>query len=189
MVVGPTETMQIGEMALRHGVSTATLRFYERVGLLPAPGRSRSGYRLYGREHDQRLRFIGRAKDLDLSLEEIGVLLEAWDTGGCGSARAQLRHAVAHKAVEVRRRAREALVFADQLAQVYARLLDPVGAVSDGECGCVPELPAGHADGFDAELGRIAAFGCSCPGDLQGAEAPRADSDGGSCPCCVGRTG
>jgi DNA-binding transcriptional MerR regulator len=58
------------------------LRYYEEIGLL-APERSDAGYRIYDRRDEERLRFIGRAKRLGLSLEEIGSLVAVW-AGSCG---------------------------------------------------------------------------------------------------------
>ncbi len=67
--------MTIGELAGRAGVTAKTVRYYEQIGLLPPAPRTRSGYRRYGEEELLRLQFIGKAKQLGLSLEEIrGVL-------------------------------------------------------------------------------------------------------------------
>jgi len=71
----------IGKIAGRAGVSVDTVRFYERNGLLPAPRRTASGYRLYADDTVGRLRFIRRAKSLGFSLEEIGELLRLNDGG------------------------------------------------------------------------------------------------------------
>ena len=72
---------QIGELAKRCGVTTDTLRFYEKNALINPAGRSESGYRLYDDENQQQVRFILKAKELGLSLEEIkdllGIKLEA----------------------------------------------------------------------------------------------------------------
>jgi DNA-binding transcriptional MerR regulator len=65
------ETMTIGRLADRAGVHIETIRFYERRQLMPAPARTRSGYRNYD-EHDLwRLEFIQRAKLLGFTLAEI----------------------------------------------------------------------------------------------------------------------
>ena len=66
-----TQTRFIGGLAKAAGVRVTTIRFYERRGLLPAPPRRASGYRLYGAETLQRLRFIQEAKALGFSLREI----------------------------------------------------------------------------------------------------------------------
>jgi DNA-binding transcriptional MerR regulator len=72
----------IGRLARATGVSIDSLRFYERVGLLPRPSRTAGGFRLYQPEDAQRVHFIRRAKGLGFSLEEIGELLKLAQTGG-----------------------------------------------------------------------------------------------------------
>lgn len=69
------EGLRIGELSERCGVSTDTVRFYEREGLLPRPKRSASRYRVYGQEDESRLRFIRRAQGLGLTLDDIRELL------------------------------------------------------------------------------------------------------------------
>lgn len=71
--------MRIGEVARKTGVKAETIRFYERVGILTAPSRTRSNYRDYGPAEAARLIFIRRARDLGFSLEQIGQLLSLWD--------------------------------------------------------------------------------------------------------------
>ena len=66
----PTK-MKIGELAQRTGFSTKTIRYYELIGLLAAPERSNSGYRLYGPEDVERLDFVDKAKRLGFSLDDI----------------------------------------------------------------------------------------------------------------------
>src|SRR5215207_8802008 len=67
--------MRIGEVAAEAAVNIQTLRYYERVGLLPNPDRRPSGYRAYGRDTVRRVRFIKRAQELGFTLGEIGDLL------------------------------------------------------------------------------------------------------------------
>lgn len=67
---------QIGELAKRCGVSTDTLRFYEKNELIAPATRTESGYRLYDEKSQQQVTFILKAKELGLSLEEIKELLE-----------------------------------------------------------------------------------------------------------------
>jgi MerR family copper efflux transcriptional regulator len=73
----PTTTshLTIGAVARRAGVGIDTVRYYEREGLLPPPLRRASGYRDYGNDVVERLRFIRRAKDLGFTLDEIRELL------------------------------------------------------------------------------------------------------------------
>ncbi len=67
--------LTIGQVSSRSGVGIETVRFYERVGLLPKPARSLSGYRQFDEEVIARLQFIQRAKDLGFTLNEIKELL------------------------------------------------------------------------------------------------------------------
>ncbi|MGQ0646483.1 MAG: MerR family transcriptional regulator [Gemmatimonadaceae bacterium] len=67
--------MRIGEAATKAAVNVQTLRYYERVGLLPAPARQSSGYRAYDLQTVRRVRFIERAQELGFTLAQIGDLL------------------------------------------------------------------------------------------------------------------
>lgn len=69
------DELTIGGLARLAGVGRETLRYYERIGLLPAPGRRKGGYRRYGAAEVARLRFIRRAVDLGFTLAETGELL------------------------------------------------------------------------------------------------------------------
>lgn len=73
--------MLIHDLSRQVGVPASTIRYYERLGLLDAPPRSRSQYRLYGEPDVERLQFIQNAKRLGLSLTEIGQLI-ALRSGG-----------------------------------------------------------------------------------------------------------
>ncbi|MGF1757571.1 Zn(2+)-responsive transcriptional regulator [Photobacterium sagamiensis] len=66
----------IGQLAKQCEVSSDTLRFYEKNGLLEPAARSESGYRLYSEENLSRVNFILRAKTIGLSLDEIRELLD-----------------------------------------------------------------------------------------------------------------
>src|SRR5260370_29593270 len=71
----------------RSGATTAkTIRFYEQVGLLPAPARTQGGYRDYGPEFVDRLEFVRRAQSAGLSLREVRQVLAIADRGDapCG---------------------------------------------------------------------------------------------------------
>ena len=68
--------LTIGQLAQRLGVRTSALRYYEQEGLLIPAGRSQSGYRLYGSDAEDVVRFIQRAQQLGFSLSDIRVLLQ-----------------------------------------------------------------------------------------------------------------
>jgi len=70
---------RIGELARLTGYAKDTIRYYERNGLIPAPPRLSSGYRLYPVATLERLLMVRRAKELGFSLSEIGELLDIMD--------------------------------------------------------------------------------------------------------------
>jgi MerR family copper efflux transcriptional regulator len=136
------DKMQIAELAAATGFSTAALRYYEQVGLLDPAERSPSGYRLYGQREIERVQFIGRAKRLGLSLEEIGSLVGVWAGGECAVTRQQLRGLVQTKIGTVRRQIDEAATFLVQLEAVDDRLAQLLTNGDTGTgCNCAPELP------------------------------------------------
>jgi DNA-binding transcriptional MerR regulator len=63
--------LRIGQLAAELGLNPRTIRYYEGIGLLPAPQRSDAGYRLYTDADIERLRFVGKAKMIGLTLDEI----------------------------------------------------------------------------------------------------------------------
>jgi MerR family transcriptional regulator, mercuric resistance operon regulatory protein len=71
--------MQRAELAQRTGCNLETVRYYEKVGLLPAPPRTPAGYRSYDATHERRVRFILRARELGFALDEIRELLHLAD--------------------------------------------------------------------------------------------------------------
>ncbi len=84
--------MKIGEIAKQSGVTVDTVRFYERVGVLPAAERTASGYRDYGPATVERIRLTREFQAIGLSLHEIVDALAAHDAGGasCESERWRL---------------------------------------------------------------------------------------------------
>ena len=71
--------MKISEAAAASGCHLETVRYYERVGLVPSPNRTGSGYRVYAQADVERLRFVTRGRELGFSLEEIRSLLRLND--------------------------------------------------------------------------------------------------------------
>jgi len=72
--------MKIGELAQAANCSSETVRYYEKAGLLPAPTRNASNYRLYNPAHLERLRLIRNCRSLDMTHDEIRSLLHSLDT-------------------------------------------------------------------------------------------------------------
>jgi DNA-binding transcriptional MerR regulator len=73
--------MRIGELARVSGLSADTIRYYERIGLMPAPRRTSSGYREYPAGAANRLRIIRNAAQLGFPLQEIAKVLRIRDRG------------------------------------------------------------------------------------------------------------
>ena len=111
--------MKISEAAAASGCHLETIRYYERVGLVPRPTRTGSGYRAYTPADVERLRFISRGRELGFSLEEIRSLLRLDDDPKlkCGDVDALAR---AHL-VEIRQRIEELLRMANELERVIVQ--------------------------------------------------------------------
>lgn len=86
--------IQIGKVAKETGLSMDAIRFYEKIGLLKSPPRSQGGYRLFGPNEVQQLRFIATAQALGFSLTEIRELLALRNTNlhACSEVRNLLQH-------------------------------------------------------------------------------------------------
>ena len=101
--------LKIGELAQRTETSAETLRYYEAEGLLPAPRRSASGYRLYTEPDVGRVQFVRRARAMDFSLKEIGELLSLQvgrKVATCGEVKSLAEHklaAIDHKIAELKK--------------------------------------------------------------------------------------
>lgn len=127
--------MKIGDVAGATRTQVATIRFYEREGLLPVPKRSGSNYRVYGDAHVERLSFIRHCRALDMSLDEIRVLLHAKDSPGrtCDEVNALLDIHIE----QVGKRIRDLRVLDRELRAL--RDLCGAGRAAD-QCGILNEL-------------------------------------------------
>lgn len=114
---------KIGELASAAGVSRDTVRYYERTGLLPSPGRSGAGYRLYGDADLLRLKFIRSGQGLGFTLAETGELL-ALQASDSGRASAVLEI--------TRDKIRQAETRVDELNQIRA-ILEELAAACPGD--------------------------------------------------------
>jgi len=121
--------LTVSKLAEQAGTSADTVRYYERIGLLPETERSASGYRLYGDEAVERLRFIKQAQRFGLRLEAIAELLDVRRRGlcPCGHTRRLLEEKVAELDEEVSSLSR--------LRADIASMLDDLPAGADWRCG------------------------------------------------------
>ncbi|WP_149536669.1 MerR family transcriptional regulator [Siccirubricoccus phaeus] len=76
------KAFSIGALSKATGTTVETIRWYERVGVLPAPARTSGNYRSYGTAHLERLSFVRRARELGFSLDQVRELLQLADDRG-----------------------------------------------------------------------------------------------------------
>jgi DNA-binding transcriptional MerR regulator len=134
--------LTVSALADQTGLSPDTVRYYERVGLLPEPARSAAGYRLYDQTAIGRLQLIKSAQRAGLRLREIGELLQVAGQGQCpfGHTENLLRQRLAEVRGELERlRALEA-----DLTRLLERRPDP--SCPDMTAGaatwwCTPDCP------------------------------------------------
>ncbi|MEX2489628.1 MAG: helix-turn-helix domain-containing protein [Pseudomonadales bacterium] len=121
--------MKRGQLAARTGCNPETIRYYEKIGLVPEPRRSGAGYRLYDETYERRLRFIMRGRELGFPVEDLRELLDLVD-----------RRAVSCRDVEKLGEAQLKSVRdkIDDLKQIEKVLKDTVDACSGED---VPECP------------------------------------------------
>ena len=125
----------IGGLAKAAGVRITTIRFYERKGLLPAPPRRASGYRVYGEDSLRRLRFIQEAKSLGFSLHEIQELLALRAVSG--RACLKVRERATQKIQDVEGKIRQLRHFREALRHLVAQC--ETGGIQ-GECPMLEAL-------------------------------------------------
>jgi len=97
--------VKIGQAAAASGISERMIRHYEKIGLMPPAARRDSGYRDYDERDVHTLRFIGRARDLGFSIEEIRRLLELWQDRSRASQ--DVKELALARAAELKRKERE----------------------------------------------------------------------------------
>lgn len=141
--------LKISEAARATGFTVSALRFYEKEGVV-VPERTDSGYRAYGDDQLESLRFVARGKQLGLSLEDITELLELLDEEECARVQTRIRHLVGERIGQAQEQIAELEAFTSQLQTAAARLgvHTPDGACDD-DCGCRSE--SHQFDGVEPE--------------------------------------
>jgi MerR family mercuric resistance operon transcriptional regulator len=128
--------MRIGSLAKKTGVHVETIRYYQKIGLMPKPGPGRGLVRRYGRDAVERLQFIKRAQRFGFSLDEVKALLELSGSGQCSAVQALARQkldALQSKLERLR-----------EMHTALNRLVDACGGCGSGQ-GC-PIIVALSAD-------------------------------------------
>ncbi len=119
----------IGALSKQSGCNIETIRYYERIGLMPRPTRTEGGHRLYGLAQGRRLGFIRRTRELGFTLDEVRTLLRLVDGGRYTCA--EVKRITVHHLDEVRGKVAD--------LRKIERVLDRMAATCDG--GTVPKCP------------------------------------------------
>ncbi|MEQ8312205.1 MAG: helix-turn-helix domain-containing protein [Sphingopyxis sp.] len=118
--------MKIGELARATGTNIETIRYYERIGLLPEPGRTDANYRSYSDAHRARLSFVRHSRELGFTIEEIRSLLDLSDDPERDCAEAD-RIASRHLA-QVEEKIAQLALLRDELSRIVGRCRGGVAA-------------------------------------------------------------
>ncbi len=131
------DRLTIGQVAKTSGVGTKTIRYYEKIGVLPAPSRAPSGYRLYDQPGVERLRFIRRARSLGLPLQQLKTLTGTLNGGSRPEFRPRLRVLVRAQLDAVTNQITELEGLRQQLEQILRRMSTSPRRPQGGACQCL----------------------------------------------------
>ena len=115
------EGLPIGELSRRTGVNIETIRYYERIKILPTPARTEGGRRVYGPNELRTLAFIRRARELGFSLDDIRTLLNLGAPGqaSCADVREIAAHHLDHIRAKISDLKKLERLLAKTIAQCY----------------------------------------------------------------------
>lgn len=108
--------LNIGELSRRSGVKVVTIRYYERINLMPSPPRMENNYRAYKREHLYRLQFIRRCRDIGFTLDQLRDLLRLSTQPGLRCA--SVDHIAENHLKEIERKVADLQRLAVELLQI-----------------------------------------------------------------------
>ena len=145
--------MRIGELAREVGVSTDTVRFYERSGWLPPAGRRDNDYREYDQAAVEHLRLLIELRRLDLPLDDAARIAGWCHSGHCGDTTAELPRLIGERRAAIAERIAGLRALDERLAGLVGHLERSSRslAVLDGPCCDAAAAVAGTAQG-----------GCDC---------------------------
>ncbi len=182
--------LSIGQLASATGLAAKTIRYYEEIGILPAPRRNAAGYRQYVRRDVHRTLFIRRARALGLPLGRLKALTADLDGRASRMMRPRLQQLVTEHLHALREQIADFRVLEQQLEQVLRRLRTSPSARHSDVCDCLegatklasPQTPSRsrtrerggadmNRDSFKETITRLAVAnngdcecGCSCAG-------------------------
>ena len=155
--------MRIGELARQVGVSTDTVRFYERAGWLPRASRRDNAYREYGEADVEHLRLIIDLRRLDIPLEDAARIAGWCHSGHCAASTSELPRLIEERRAEIADRIAGLQALDARLAGLRGHL-GRTGrslAVLDGPC----------CEAADAVVGAVEGGCACCASDLSGSVA------------------
>lgn len=132
-------TISVGMLAKKSGINQETVRYYEKIGLMPKPKRRESRYRYYDENDLERLNFIVRAKELGFTLKEIKELLAMRIDADTKCA--DMKNLAERKIADIKRRISDLQSISDHLRLLSEQCTD--GEVSLDECPVVKALGRG----------------------------------------------
>ena len=147
----------ISQAAQESGVSAKTIRYYERIGLIPSAQRRANGYRYYTDAEISALRFVHRARSLGFSLKDVENLLELWRDTGRTSASVK---EVARRHIDRVDRKLEEL---HSIRSVLIRLVDSCHGDSRPECPIINNLAKGPEPAATVRSSRETSSGDDTP--------------------------
>ena len=150
MTIGSTNMSQcltIGELAKQTSVKVVTVRYYERVGILPAPPRTLANYRTYSQDHIRKLHFVRRCRELGFTLDQIRDLLRlsAEDAPSCSEVCAL----TARHLVDTEKKLRDLNRLASELRRIHSSCN---GKKTMAECRIIEALSNGKMKRIRAGL-------------------------------------
>jgi MerR family transcriptional regulator, mercuric resistance operon regulatory protein len=114
-----SEGLTISELARRSGVKLETIRYYERIGMLPGPPRTEHGYRIYGHEDVRTFTFVRRAREAGFTLADVRMLLKLREAGGASCA--EVREMASEHLESVQAKIADLMRLSERLEHAIAR--------------------------------------------------------------------
>lgn len=128
-----------GELARRTGVNSETIRYFERIGILPEPPRTQGGHRVYDESHVRTLSFVRRARSLGFTPEEVRAILEL---GGPVAAQcAEVREIAARHLEQVRSKIADLL----EIERLLADTIEHCSGRPEPDCAVIEMIEAPSA--------------------------------------------
>lgn len=120
-----------GELARRTGVNAETIRYFERIGMISPPSRTRGGHRIYDQDHVRTLGFVRRARGLGFTAGEVRAILELGGPGKAGCA--EVREIAAHHLDQVRKKIADLI----EIERLLATTIEHCSGEPDPDCAVI----------------------------------------------------